>query len=80
MRLVFQSLDNQLLSPTIFDDVAFGPISMGCSEEEVRQRREQPILGVFPAITVSGIHHPFRFAPPAPTARKCQADCGYIQF
>lgn len=36
--LVFQNPDDQLFSPTVFDDVAFGPISMGCSEEEVRQR------------------------------------------
>jgi len=36
--LVFQSPEDQLFSPTIFDDVAFGPINMGCSEEEVRRR------------------------------------------
>ena len=36
--LVFQNPDDQLFSPTVFDDVAFGPISMGCSEEEVRRR------------------------------------------
>lgn len=36
--LVFQSPDDQLFSPTVFDDVAFGPLHMGLSEEEVRQR------------------------------------------
>jgi len=36
--LVFQNPDDQLFSPTVFDDVAFGPISMGCAEEEVRRR------------------------------------------
>jgi cobalt transport protein ATP-binding subunit len=36
--LVFQNPDDQLFSPTVFDDVAFGPISMGCTEEEVRRR------------------------------------------
>lgn len=36
--LVFQDPEDQLFSPTVFDDVAFGPINMGCSEEEVRQR------------------------------------------
>ncbi len=36
--LVFQNPDDQLFSPTVFDDVAFGPMSMGCAEEEVRQR------------------------------------------
>lgn len=35
--LVFQNPDDQLFSPTVFDDVAFGPINMGGSEAEVRQ-------------------------------------------
>ncbi|MDD5038560.1 MAG: energy-coupling factor ABC transporter ATP-binding protein [Dehalococcoidales bacterium] len=36
--LVFQNPDDQLFSPTVFDDVAFGPINMGYPEAEVRQR------------------------------------------
>ncbi len=36
--LVFQSPDDQLFSPTVFDDVAFGPIYQGLSEKEVRER------------------------------------------
>ena len=36
--LVFQDPDDQLFSPTVFDDVAFGPIYMGLREDEVRQR------------------------------------------
>jgi cobalt/nickel transport system ATP-binding protein len=36
--LVFQDPDDQLFMPTVFDDVAFGPINMGCAEEEVRDR------------------------------------------
>ncbi|MBC7249317.1 MAG: ABC transporter ATP-binding protein [Anaerolineae bacterium] len=36
--LVFQDPEDQLFSPTVFDDVAFGPLNMGCSAEEVRQR------------------------------------------
>jgi len=36
--LVFQEPEDQLFSPTVFDDVAFGPLNMGCSEEEVRRR------------------------------------------
>jgi len=36
--LVFQDPDDQLFSPTVFDDVAFGPINMDLPEEEVRQR------------------------------------------
>ena len=35
--LVFQNPDDQLFSPTVFDDVAFGPINMGYSEAEVQQ-------------------------------------------
>jgi cobalt transport protein ATP-binding subunit len=33
--LVFQDPDDQLFSPTVFDDVAFGPINMGLPREEV---------------------------------------------
>ena len=36
--LVFQNPDDQLFSPTVFDDVAFGPLYMGYGEEEVRRR------------------------------------------
>lgn len=36
--IVFQDPDHQLFSPTVFDDVAFGPINMGLSEEEVGKR------------------------------------------
>ncbi len=36
--LVFQDPDDQLFSPTVFDDVAFGPIYQGLSEPEVRAR------------------------------------------
>jgi cobalt/nickel transport system ATP-binding protein len=35
--LVFQNPDDQLFSPTVFDDVAFGPINMGYSADEVRR-------------------------------------------
>jgi cobalt/nickel transport system ATP-binding protein len=35
---LFQSPDDQLFCPTVFDDVAFGPLNMGLAEEEVRAR------------------------------------------
>ncbi|MCD6288158.1 MAG: ABC transporter ATP-binding protein, partial [Candidatus Hydrogenedentes bacterium] len=35
---VFQDADDQLFMPTVFDDVAFGPLNMGCSPDEVRDR------------------------------------------
>ena len=36
--LVFQDPDDQLFSPTVFDDVAFGPLYMGLSDDDVRSR------------------------------------------
>lgn len=36
--MVFQSPDDQLFSPTVFDDVAYGPLYQGLPEKEVRAR------------------------------------------
>jgi len=36
--LVFQDPDDQLFSPTVFDDVAFGPLYAGLPEEEIQRR------------------------------------------
>ena len=36
--LVFQNPDDQLFSPTVFEDVAFGPLHMGLPEDEVLAR------------------------------------------
>ena len=36
--MVFQDPDVQLFSPTVWDDVAFGPLQLGWSEDEVRAR------------------------------------------
>jgi cobalt/nickel transport system ATP-binding protein len=44
--LVFQAPDDQLFSPTVFDDVAFGPIYQGLPEREVRARVEQALAAV----------------------------------
>jgi cobalt/nickel transport system ATP-binding protein len=41
--LVFQNPDDQLFSPTVFEDVAFGPLHMGLPEDEVRQRVRQAL-------------------------------------
>ena len=41
--LVFQNPDDQLFSPTVFDDVAFGPLHMGLPENEVRNRVEEAL-------------------------------------
>ncbi|MEM3004957.1 MAG: ATP-binding cassette domain-containing protein [Candidatus Bathyarchaeia archaeon] len=36
--LVFQDAESQLFSPTILDDVMFGPLNLGLSREEARKR------------------------------------------
>ena len=41
--LVFQSPDDQLFSPTVYDDVAFGPLYQGLSVAEVRQRVDEAL-------------------------------------
>ncbi len=35
--LVFQNPDDQLFSPTVFDDVAFGPLNLGMPVHEVKE-------------------------------------------
>jgi len=36
--IIFQNSDDQLFHTTVLDDVAFGPLNLGCPREEVRQR------------------------------------------
>ncbi len=36
--IVFQDPDDQLFMPTVFDDVAFGPINLGLGKDEVERR------------------------------------------
>src|SRR5512136_2077720 len=38
--LVFQDADSQLFSPTVLEDVMFGPLNLGMSPEEARKRAE----------------------------------------
>ena len=40
MRYVFQNADTQLFCGSVEEEVAFGPIQMGLSEAEVRERTE----------------------------------------
>jgi cobalt/nickel transport system ATP-binding protein len=44
--LVFQVPDDQLFSPTVFDDVAFGPLYQGLSPQDVNERVEQALADV----------------------------------
>jgi cobalt transport protein ATP-binding subunit len=41
--MVFQNPDDQLFSPTVFEDVAFGPLHMGLPEDEIQQRVKQAL-------------------------------------
>lgn len=43
---VFQDPDDQLFCPTVYDDVAFGPLHMGLPEAEVRERVEAALQAV----------------------------------
>lgn len=44
--LVFQNPDDQLFSPQVYGDVAFGPLHMGLPESEVKARVEQALAAV----------------------------------
>jgi len=41
--LVFQDPDDQLFSPTVLEDVAFGPLYMGLPEQEVQSRAQMAL-------------------------------------
>jgi cobalt transport protein ATP-binding subunit len=44
--LVFQDPDDQLFSPTVLEDVAFGPLHMGVPEAEIHVRVERALAAV----------------------------------
>ena len=48
--MVFQDPDDQLFMPTVFDDVAFGPLNLGLPETEVEQK-------VMQALETVGVPH-----------------------
>ena len=55
--LVFQNPDDQLFSPTVFDDVAFGPIYQGCSPEEIRNRVRSALAAVHMEAYLNRVSH-----------------------
>lgn len=55
--LVFQQPDDQLFSPTVFDDVAFGPIYQGLPETEVRARVSQALADVHMSDFANRVSH-----------------------
>jgi len=48
--MIFQDPDDQLFMPTVYDDVAFGPLNLGFPPDEVEQR-------VMKALATVGIEH-----------------------
>ncbi|MCK9152183.1 ATP-binding cassette domain-containing protein [Methanobacterium alcaliphilum] len=44
--IVFQNPDDQLFAPTVGEDVAFGPLNLGISREEVDKRVEESLAKV----------------------------------
>ena len=43
---LFQDPDDQLFCPTVFEDVAFGPLNLGVSDDEARQRVRDSLAAV----------------------------------
>jgi len=54
--MVFQNPDDQLFMPTVFDDVAFGPLNLGFAQDEVERK-------VTEALKTVGVEH-LRKRPP----------------
>ena len=44
--IIFQNPDDQLFMPTVFDDVAFGPLNLGLDEAHVRERVDKALIMV----------------------------------
>ena len=44
--LVFQNPDDQLFSPTVYDDVAFGPLYQGLRQDEINARVDEALTAV----------------------------------
>lgn len=43
LGFLFQHADDQLFSPTVLDDVAFGPLNQGLSRRDARKRAEETL-------------------------------------
>jgi cobalt/nickel transport system ATP-binding protein len=55
--LVFQTPDDQLFSPTVFDDVAFGPLYQGFPQNEVQNRVDEALKTVGMTNFASRVSH-----------------------
>ncbi len=58
MGIVFQNPNDQLFAPTVFEDVAFGPMNMGFTETEVKERVTDSLRSVeMEDYAKKSIHH-----------------------
>lgn len=55
--LVFQDPDDQLFSQSVFDDVSFGPIYMGCEQHEINKRVENALEAVGMKANIHRVSH-----------------------
>jgi cobalt/nickel transport system ATP-binding protein len=56
--LIFQNPDDQLFAPTVFEDVAFGPLNMGFCQDEVARRVNAALTAVdMEGYAKKSIHH-----------------------
>jgi cobalt/nickel transport system ATP-binding protein len=55
--MVFQNPDDQLFSPTVYDDVAYGPLYQGLPLSEVRQRVDEALRVVNMQVYTSRVSH-----------------------
>lgn len=57
--LVFQDPNDQLFCPTVFEDVAFGPLNLGVPAEEIPRRVEKSLrdAGLDPSVRSRSSHH-----------------------
>jgi len=46
LGMVFQNSEDQLFSPTVYEDVAFGPIYQGLGKQEIHERVKDALLQV----------------------------------
>ncbi|MDD2320158.1 MAG: ATP-binding cassette domain-containing protein [Geobacteraceae bacterium] len=51
--MVFQNPDDQLFMPTVYDDVAFGPLNLGLPRDEVEQRVREALEQVGAAMVMN---------------------------
>ena len=44
--IVFQNPDDQLIAPTVMEDVAYGPLNIGLSKQEIKKRVKESLKQV----------------------------------